>query len=148
MSFQEKRNLVSLLSNLLISIIYFVYVIQNYVSGSLTDITDFRFLGAVILILIPVQIVGKIILHIFFTIINKIITNEDEPSFSDELDKLIELKAARNSLILFMIGFVISMASLVIGMPIAIMFIILILSLISSEVIWDVSHLYLYRKGF
>lgn len=148
MSFQEKRNLVSLLSNLLISIIYFVYVIQNYVSGSLTDITDFRFLGAVILILIPVQIVGKIILHIFFTIINKIITNEDEPSFSDELDNLIELKAARNSLILFMIGFVISMASLVIGMPIAIMFIILILSLISSEVIWDVSHLYLYRKGF
>lgn len=148
MSFQEKRNLVSLLSNLLISIIYFVYVIQNYVSGSLTDITDFRFWGAVILILIPVQIVGKIILHIFFTIINKIITNEDEPSFSDELDKLIELKAARNSLILFMIGFVISMASLVIGMPIALMFIILILSLISSEVIWDVSHLYLYRKGF
>ncbi|MBU2491413.1 MAG: hypothetical protein KJ571_02240 [Bacteroidetes bacterium] len=148
MSFQEKRNLVSLLSNLLISIIYFVYVIQNYVSGSLTDITDFRFWGAVILILIPVQIVGKIILHIIFTIINKIITNEDEPSFSDELDKLIELKAARNSLILFMIGFVISMASLVIGMPIALMFIILILSLISSEVIWDVSHLYLYRKGF
>jgi hypothetical protein len=147
MSYQEKRTIISLIGTILISVFYFVYVFQSHPEWSLSMTNDFGFWGAFILILIPVQIGFKIIIHIVFVIINKIATNEDEPSFSDELDTLISLKTTRNFYFTFQIGFLLSMGTLVIDMPPFVMFMLLTLSLIMAAIIGDISQLYFYRRG-
>lgn len=147
MSYQEKKNIVSLIGTILIFGSYCLYMFQRHQEASLDQADVFRFWGLFILILIPVSIVAKIIIQIAFNILYRITTNEAEPSFSDELDKLIELKATRNSHYVFMLGVVLSMGSLVMDMPYSAMFIIIILSGFISEVIGYISQLYLYRKG-
>lgn len=147
MSYQEKKNIVSLISTLLIFGFYCLYVYQKYQAGSIDSTDTYRFWGTVILILIPVSIAAKIIITIVFNIIYRITTKEVEPSFADELDKLIELKATKNSHYVFTLGFLLAMGSLVMDMPHSAMFIILILSGFVSELVGTVTQLYLYRKG-
>ncbi len=147
MSFQEKKNIVSLCSTTLIFALYSMYVFQRYQSEIFDSTDTFKFWGAAILILIPVAIVAKIIIHIVFSIIHTIATNEKEPSFADELDKLIELRATRISHYVFVLGFVASMGSLVMDMSPNVMFIILFFSGFVSEVVGIITQLYLYRRG-
>jgi hypothetical protein len=147
MSYQEKKNIVSLVGTLLVFGFYCLYVFQKYPVGSLDSTDTSSFWGAFILILIPVSIVAKIIITIVFNIIYRITTNEAEPSFADELDKLIELKATKNSHYVFTLGFLLAMGSLVMDMPHSAMFIILILSGFVSELVGVVTQLYLYRRG-
>ncbi len=147
MSFQEKRNIVSLISTLLIFSLYSMYVFQKYQEGSFHTSNAFSFWGAFILILIPVSILAKIIIHIVFSMINTIATKEKEPRITDELDKLIELKSTRNSHYVFIIGFLLAMIPLVMDHPPYVMFIILISSGLLSEVIGVITQLYLYRRG-
>jgi hypothetical protein len=146
MSYQEKKNYVNLFSTSLIFGFYCLYVFQTH-QESIDSTDSFSFWGSVILILIPVSIVAKIIVSIVFNIINRIATNEKEPSFSDELDKLIELKAIRISHYVFVAGFLLAMGSLVIDMPPSVMFITLIFSGFASEVVGGITQLYLYRRG-
>lgn len=147
MSYQEKKNYVSLIGTILILGIYCLYVFQKYPAGSLDSTDIYSFWGTFILILIPVSIVGKIIITIVFNIVYRITTNEVEPTFSDELDKLIELKATKVSHYVFTLGFLLAMGSLVVDMPHSAMFIILILSGFVSEMVGVITQLYLYRKG-
>jgi hypothetical protein len=147
MSYQEKKNLVSLIGTTLIFGSYCLYVFQMYQERSIDPANSFSFWGAAILILIPVSIVAKIIIQIAFNIIYRITTNEKEPSFADELDKLIELKATRNSHYAFILGFLLSMGSLVMDMSPSVMFIILFISGFVSELVGIFTQLYLYRRG-
>lgn len=147
MSYQEKKSIVSLISTLLIFGFYCMYVFQKYPAGSLDQADTFRFWGSFILILIPVTITAKIIISIVFNIIHRIATNEAEPSFADELDKLIELKATRNSHYVFTFGFLLAMGSLVMDMQPTVMFIILIGSGLVSEIVGVITQLYHHRKG-
>ncbi|MGO4547409.1 hypothetical protein AB4Z29_21735 [Paenibacillus sp. 2TAB23] len=147
MSYQEKKNIVSLMSTVLITTLYFVYVLQRYQDVALDQTDTFRFWGSAILILIPVSIVAKIIIHIMFSIINTIATKEKDPAFSDELDKLIELKATKTSHYVFLLGFVLALGSLVMNMQPSTMFIILFFSGFAAELAGTFTQLYLYRKG-
>ena len=90
---------------------------------------------------------AKIILHIIFSIINRIATNENEPAFADELDKLIDLKATRITHYTFSMGTVLAMGSLAIGMTPNTMFVIFIGSAFLSEVAGQISQLIYYRRG-
>lgn len=146
MSYQEKKNIVSLLGTVLVFGFYCLYGFQKY-PGSLDSADPFHFWGAFILILIPVSIAAKIIIYIGFNIIYRITTNEKEPTFADELDKIIELKATRNSHYVFILGFLLSMGSLVMDMPPSVMFLILIFSGFVSELVGVATQLYLYRRG-
>jgi hypothetical protein len=148
MSYQERRSIVYLLSDILISAVYFAYMSQRYPEGDAYSPEVFRFWGSLILILIPVSAVAKIVIHIIFTIINTITTNEEEPSFMDERDKLIELKATQNSLYVFVTGFLLAMISVVIEQPPSTMFILLILGGLTSSLVSDLSQFYFYRRGF
>ena len=147
MFYQEKRAIVSIISTVLINIIYFIYVFQIHLEGNANSINDLSFWGTVILILIAVSIITQIIIHIVFSIINKIVTNEDVPSITDELDKLIELKSTRNAHYVFMISFLLSMVTLVIDVPPYVMFIVLIVGGFVSAIVSDLSQLHFYRKG-
>jgi hypothetical protein len=147
MSFQERRALVSLVSGILISALYCAYMIQRYPEASAYSADVFRFWGSFFLILIPVTIVSKIILYIVFHILNAVATREVEPSLTDERDKLIELKATKNSLYVFIFGFVLAMGSLVVDTQPSVMFIILICSGVVAQMVSDISEFYFYRRG-
>jgi hypothetical protein len=148
MSYQEKRALVFLISNILIIGLYSLYVFHRYNDTILSTPNDFRFWGKTVLILIPVSIVACIIIFIVFSIINKIVTNEDVPLITDERDKLIELKATRISHWIFILGFFLSMGSQVIGMQPYVLFITLVASGFVAACASEITKIYLYRKGF
>ena len=148
MSYQERRSMVYLISTLLIIGFYSVYVFHMHPDKSLNPATDFRFWGITILLIVPAQILVNIVTHIVFNIINTIATREEGPSFADELDKLVELRANRNAYAVFMIGFMLSMGALALEMPPFVMFHMLVASLFTASIVWSTSQFYFYRKGF
>lgn len=147
MSYQEKKIFVSIISGILIFTLYTLYAIKNAEEGSITSASDFSFWGSFILVLLPVSIVAKVIIHIVFVIFNKIATNEDEPSFEDEFDKIIELKADRISLYVFFFGFILSMVPLVTDLPTYLTFLVLIFFGFLSDLLGRIAQLYFYKKG-
>lgn len=147
MFFQEKRALASLIGTTIVSVLYFVYIMQRYEADHLGAATDFSFWGAAILIFIPVSVVFKIAIHIIFIIINTVTTQEQEPSITDEFDKQVELKALQNFCLVFMAGFLLAMALVAFGLPTVVMFIVLLLAMFVAGIILDASEFYFYRRG-
>lgn len=145
---REKQILVSLITSVVILAAYSLFVYNRYISDNPEIINDFRFWGKAFLVLIPVSIVAQIVIHILFAIANKIATNEDIPSISDERDKLIELRTIRISHWLFLAGFLLAMGSQAVGMQPYVMFITLILSGFIASVVGEITRIYYYRKGF
>lgn len=147
MSFQEKRSIVYAISTILITLVYFAIALQSYPSVDEFSPTVYQYWGKTILILIPVSIVAKIVIHIIFSVLNTIATHEEEPSFTDELDKLVVLKSNRNGFYVFSIGFILAMISVATEMPPAVMFSILITAGMLSDVVSELFQLYYYRRG-
>lgn len=147
MSFQERRSLVAMISSIGIAAVYFAYMLQRAAADGVDVAQDSRFWASSILILIPVSIVARIIIHIVFSILNTLATREEEPPFLDERDKLIELKASQNGSSVFIFGFILSMLTVVLGLPPAAMFITLIVSGMLSALVVEASQLLYYRRG-
>jgi hypothetical protein len=147
MTYQEKKSIVSVISAILIFVSYCLYMYPRYPGGGVESSEAFHYWGSFVLFLTLFSIVAHIIISIIFNIIFRIMTNEKEPTFADELDKLIDLKANRNSFFVFIIGFLLAMGSLVIYQQSQVMFIILITSGFISDVTGSVSKLYHYRRG-
>ncbi|HAF30418.1 MAG TPA: hypothetical protein DCG75_15355 [Bacteroidales bacterium] len=144
---KETRILVSLISTILIFGLYAMYVYTNYIAENPEILNDLKFWGKTFFIFIPIMIVAQIVIHIIFAIINKIITNEDIPSLTDEMDKLIELKSLKisrwvNSGIFFM-----AMGSLLLGMQIWVMLILMVTSCFLSTIAEAIAQIYFYKKG-
>lgn len=148
MSYQERRALLNLIGSIIITSVYGFYMSGQYPDVDVYSVEMFRFWGTFFLLLIPVSIVAKIILHILFSIANTIITQEAEPTITDERDKLIELKAMRNSLYVFGIGVMLAMGSLVLEMSPSMMFIILFMAGFICDLVGDLSQFYFYRRGY
>ena len=147
MTYQEKKSIVSVISTIFIFVSYCLYMYLRYPGGAAESSEVFRYWGSFVLFLILFSIVAHIIISIIFNIVFRITTNEKEPAFADELDKLIDLKANRNSFFVFIVGFLFAMGSLVIYEPSQVMFIILITSGFISDVTGSVTKLYHYRRG-
>lgn len=147
MTYQEKKSIVSVISSILIFSLFCLYMYPRYPGGGLESIETFRYWGSFVLFLTLFSIIAHIIISIIFNILFRITTKEKEPSFADELDKLIDLKAHRNSFFVFIIGFLLAMGSLVVYEPSQLMFIILIFAGFISDVTGSVTKLYHYRRG-
>lgn len=147
MGHQEKQSIVSIIGSVLIIGFYSMYVYKNYVAGDPEILNDFQFWGKSFLYLIPIAIVVQIVIHIVFAIANRIITQEDMPGFTDERDKLIELKSVRISHWIFIFGFMLSMGSLALGMKPYIMFLTLLSSGFLASLASEVAKIIYYRKG-
>jgi hypothetical protein len=145
MYYQEKISIMSLIGNILVSGLYFIYVYLNY--DLQTKTMDFKFWASIILIFVLIQIITRIIIHIISAIIIKITDNEEIPTTSDEMDKLIELKSTRNSSGVLGIGVLLSMGLLLFGMQLVVMFYVILSSMFLAGVVSDISMLYFYRKG-
>ena len=148
MSTKEKETIVTLISAIVIMGLYSLYVYQNYLKEDWTLINDFKFWGTTFLIMIPVQIVSQIIIHIIFAIFNKIVTNEDMDTMSDERDKLIELKSIRIAHWIFTGGFLTAMTTQAVGMEPWAMFASLITFGFLASIISGSAKIYFYRRGF
>ena len=147
MTYQEKKSIVSFISAILIFGSYCLYMYPRFPEGGLESEETFRYWGSFVLFLTLFSIIAHIIISIIFNIIFRMTTREKEPKFADELDKLIDLKANRNSFFVFIIGFLLAMGSLIIYQPSQMMFIILITSGFISDLTGSVSKLYHYRRG-
>jgi len=147
MGHQEKQSIVSIIGSVLVIGFYSVYVYRNYIQADMELLNDFQFWGKSFLYLIPIAIIVQIVIHIIFAIANRIITQEDMPDFTDERDKLIELKSIRISHWIFTIGFMLAMGSLAMGMKPYVMFLTLISSGFLSSMISEVAKILYYRKG-
>jgi hypothetical protein len=147
MDLKEKRILVSLISSVLIMLIYCIYVYYRFIDGNPELLNDLRFLGKWFLIMIPVAIVAQIIIQIVFAIVYKIAGNEDIDPIDDERDKLIELKAIKISHYIFILGFMLAMGCLAMGMQTMVMIFVLIASGFVASVVNEVLRLWYYRKG-
>ncbi|RLL45464.1 hypothetical protein D8M04_11495 [Oceanobacillus piezotolerans] len=147
MTYQVKKNIVMLISSILIFGVYSWFLFQEFHQRSMESTEMLVFFATGILILIPINIAATIVIHILFNIINTITTSEKEPSFTDELDKIIELKALKIGHFIFIIGFVIALLSIVWGASPTLMFIILYVSGFISDISGNITSLYLYSKG-
>jgi hypothetical protein len=147
MGHQEKQSIVSIIGSMLVIGFYSMYIYRNYIAGDVELLNDFQFWGRSFLWLIPIGIVVQIVIHIVFAIANRIITGEDFSDFSDERDKLIELKSIRISHWIFIFGFMLSMGSLALGMKPYVMFLTLLSSGFLASIVSEVAKIIYYRKG-
>jgi hypothetical protein len=147
MPYQEKQSIVNIFSGLLITAIFAWIIYQRQASGLIDLTTDYRQWGTLYLIFIGVSIIARIIIYIIFHIINAIATREQDVPVTDERDKLINLKAVRNSHYAFFIGFAPCFLGLAFGMPVYWIFIAFAGSALISEIVENISQIYYYRKG-
>lgn len=149
LSYQEKNIIISLVSSIIVYAILSVLVWQRYQSGGINSAAIFQFWGRAVLLLIGVQIVLVIIGQIMLAIIHTIAAKkEDIPTIEDERDKLINLKATRNTFMAFGVGFMLSMIGLAVGMTPVFMPIILLVGMMAAEIVGNLSKLYYYRRGY
>lgn len=147
MSYQGKQAIVSLISNLTSSAAYFYYRFQSGQASDLNVAIDFKFWGSTILSYLLVLIIFKILIYIIFSIMNTIITREEEPKFRDEMDSLINLKSIRNFYHILTLGIFLSIGTLVLDFPPAAVFIGILCSMFIASIVLDVSEIYFYHKG-
>ena len=148
MSYQERKTIVSMLTSIITSIFFVIYILNKYPMETLKSSDDFKHWGIIFIILIGIVIVANIFSTIVLNIHYRITTKEEEPSFLDEMDKLITLKADRISHYIFTIGFAVSMILLALGNPVYITFITIAVFGFFAEQISLIYTLLIYRRGF
>jgi hypothetical protein len=147
MQYQETRSIVYLVSSVVVSALYALYILITY-QRQLTQVPDDRvFWAAVILIFIAVQIGIRMVVIIIFAIIHKIRTDEDTVYQEDELDQLIDLKATRMFSNVFMAGLALALLGQVLGLPLYGLFLTLGGAIVVSSLTLDLTHIIFYRRG-
>jgi len=147
MSYQEKKHITSIFTSAFFIIVYSMYLVQQYQSGILEKIDSFSYWAYIVIIILGVKIGFNIFVQIVFNIAHALITKEKQPSIVDELDNLIELRSLKYAFITFMLGFLMAMFSAANGMPIYVMFNLLILSFFAAELVGPSTQVYYYRRG-
>ncbi|MDQ6985760.1 MAG: hypothetical protein Q9M91_08835 [Candidatus Dojkabacteria bacterium] len=147
MSSKEREILISLSSLLLVGLPYIVSVFITYQDKNLSNDEELKFWATAILIMIPLRIVSMIVMYILVAIATAIATGKesDFKEIVDERDKLIDLKGERNGQAVFLIGFGLALVSAAIGQSLAVMFSIIVVFGVLSEVIGSLSKICYYR---
>ena len=151
MSFQEKNFTASLVTFTLILGYYLIRLFQIIQGGNFNSTSVVRLWGFVIGFAIIGTILVTIFTHILSAITQAIQTGEKEPKIEDiqdERDQLIDLRGTKVTYFVSSIGVFLSMLTFAFGQPPLVMFSLLIFFGVLSQVVGDVSRLYLYRRGF
>jgi hypothetical protein len=149
LSFQEKSLIATIIGSLLIYLIYGWQVLQRYQTWNLDLNEEFVFWGRAILLLILIVTLFEVIKVVLLVIVNAIVTQEEEdPSFVDERDKLIELKGTVHQFAVFGAGFLLAMGAIAIGRPPTVMFVLFMVFMMAAGIIGSMTKLFMYRRGF
>jgi small-conductance mechanosensitive channel len=147
MSYHEKKSLWEVCGGILIFGGFALYAIDRTKGLEGAALNDLQMWGGLFLILVATSVIARIALHIVFSVIHAAATREAEPGFEDERDKLIELKAIRNAYYASGICVAAAMASLVLGIEAYMLFVLLGVAGLASEVVEGMSKYFLYRRG-
>ncbi len=155
LSYREKSLIAVTVISVIVYCIYSIVLFRRYQAGSFEAADAFQFWGKAILILIGVVIISQIVGQILHAIAANVVAaaagqefDEDDAFFDDERDKLIELKATRNTFAIWGVGFLGAMIALAIGRPPATMFIIFIGFMMLADILGNMWKLVYYRRGF
>ena len=157
MSYQEKRTITSIISGLLVLAVYCIYA---FVIAQ-PEVGDIRFWAVTMLIFIGVGIGVTVVIQIIFHILLSVAIavkerNCDEKKINksieaavveDEMDKLIELKSMRVSMVIVGIAFVAGLIMLALGGSGALMLNILFLGGGFGSILEGLVSLRYYRRG-
>jgi hypothetical protein len=164
MSYQEKRNIVSVLTGALILAAYCLYAYGQYQAGRIPP-DDLKAWAVVMLVFIGIGVAATVVLQIVFHILlsvaiairenvrsggcdNKELGKTIEGEMvTDEMDKLIELKSLRVGFIVAGTGFVAALLSQVLNYSPAVMLNVLFISFSAGSLLEGVAQLYFYRRG-
>jgi hypothetical protein len=144
MSYQEQQALVAIITNLMTSALYFFYRFQSI---DWNAPFDWKFWASVILWYLLTLIVVRIIIYIIFAILHAIITRKEQPNISDEMDRLIDMRATVYFYHVFTLGIFLSIGSLLLDFPPFAMFIGFMLSMCIAGLVLEFASIYFYRKG-
>jgi hypothetical protein len=148
MSHEQKNTIISLITSVIVSVPYYIYVLNKYQSENLDSTEAFKFWATAILWIIPIRIVIEILIHIVSVIIEAIVTQKEEVRISDERDKLISLKATRNAYYSFILSFLVAIGTLYSDSKPEVMFITLIIGGFFAELVEHISKLFYYKRGY
>jgi hypothetical protein len=144
MTYYSKKAIISIVTSLIVFLYLFMPIqgMQDTGAESMSKLW-----GAFFIKLLALEVVVKLIIMIVFNIINRLTTNEAEPTNTDERDKMIELKAVRNFCFMFVFGFFLAMGALMLQQPLSVMFHILALDFFISGVVLNLSYIFYYQRG-
>lgn len=149
MPYEEKRNILSLLTLVLISLPYIGYIFIRHSGESFaTAEQEITFWVSAILIVIPIRIVAEIIGHIVMAIVTAVLTGKEElDTKTDERDRMIELYSSRNSYIAFAISMMLALVAMLVNPSISLFFALLIIGGTIVECIEIGSKAIMYRMS-
>lgn len=148
MTYQEKRSLFYMMCTIVLTTVFGIIMYRRLSGTNLPPQELFQFWGKAFLVFAGLSIVVRIVLHILFSIGLAISGSEGDPGFSDERDKIIELRGTKVSHIVFSIGFLLSMAALAFGLSNHWFFIFLLLGGALGALSSELTEFILYRRGF
>ncbi len=146
MNYPERKSLVSLFSTVLITGVYILYVLHTYDLSMLK--TDLSIWGRITVMFVIVSIAAKIVITIIFSILSKLTRGEEEPSFADERDKLIEMKSDRAAHFIFSGGFLVSMILLWAGLGAHLTFLVILSAGFLGDLVSSILSFRYYHRGF
>ncbi len=135
-SFEEKSAWITLISLLVVSIVYFVVAAGMRSAGITVLVGYVPLFVAVVVLLVLILIVG----HVAVAIASR-------PEGRDERDQLIEWRAESNSAWVLGAGVLAALFGLVVSLDSVWIAHLLVLSLLISELVKSVSQLFYYRRG-
>jgi len=164
MSYPEKRTIVMMISGALVLAAYCIYAFGQVQAGAVMP-GDLKFWARTILTFIGIGIAATIAIQIIFHIllsigiaVSKKIRDEDfkdeeiEKSIQaemveDEMDKLIELKSNRISVMLGGFGFVAALVAVLLGYSAVVLVNMVFIAFSLGTIAEGFAQLYYYRKG-
>lgn len=147
MSQKEVQIIMTIVAFLIIIGVYVWHVYSKFIVPDPQLINNPQFWGERFIILVPIMIGTLIAFFIVFAILKKAVTNKDIETLTDEMDRLIELKAIRISRMVNSVGFLLAFGSLAIGKQLWVLFTILLSSCFIAALVESLAKLYYYRKG-
>ena len=141
MTYQCKKAVVSLISNVIVFFILFnkLNVLAN---------GDSQVWGKFFLYLLGVMVATNIVVTLVFNIIHNTFSKYTAPITQDERDQTIELKSVRNFCFLLSFGFFVSMAALAFQQPITTMFAVMAMTVLAASIALYASYIFYYQRGY
>ena len=150
MSYHERKNLVWSINTALFLAGFFLYLLLGPSGALFASAYDAGLLarwGELLVIVMVVKIVWSFVLEKIFDKINTCAFHEERPTFTDERDHLIQMRADKNAFCLFMMGFFLAMVSLALQMPVYVTFNLFVVSFLGTQLMTTATKVVLYRKG-
>ncbi|MBN2820418.1 MAG: hypothetical protein JXP36_15700 [Bacteroidales bacterium] len=144
---KERQIIATTITLLAVVFIYGYIIYKKYILENPELVYNLEFWGRKFFLMIPIMIGSLIILMIIFAIVNKILTNQDMETMTDEMDKLIELKALKISRWSTNICFLLAIGSQAIGKEPWVMMAVLVISCFAGAIVEAIAKIYYYKKG-